>query len=188
MREIYRLRDPKVKSFICDLLIPDSLIELLINKKSVIRIDKENVNLGLNAKDLNDYETYENPGSGSFPTEHIKFVSYIAERLNRDKDIVVTTHSPYVLTSLNNLIFAGQLYDYVNANKKYSSKFIDGNKLKEIIPERKAIRPGDLSAYFVERGKLIDIIDHETGLIICEKIDEASVIIEREFDKLLQLT
>ena len=91
---------------------------------------------------------------------------------------MISTHSPYILTSLNNLLFAGQLY---------TDKKVDKNKLKDIIPQKYKLNPSEFNAYLIENGALIDLIDKESGLIRADKIDEISTQIADEFDALLSL-
>ena len=91
---------------------------------------------------------------------------------------MISTHSPYILTSLNNLLFAGQLY---------TDKKVDKNKLKDIISQKYTLNLNNFNAYLIENGALIDLIDKEIGLIRADKIDEISTQIADEFDTLLSL-
>lgn len=157
----------------------DSLIEFLINDKTVIRIDYDKTILKkLGKKDLNVCKFLNLPETSLFPTRQIDVVDSIGVNSNDDIDVVVYTHSPYILTALNNLIYAGILY----ADKK-----VDKDKLKDIMSARYTIEPGIVSAYHIEDGELINIIDEESGLIISEKLDEVSFLIEKEFDSLCNL-
>ena len=91
---------------------------------------------------------------------------------------MISTHSPYILTSLNNLLFAGQLY---------TDRKVDKNKLKDTISQKYTLNPSNFNAYLIENGALIDLIDKESGLIRADKIDEISTHIADEFDMLLSL-
>ena len=91
---------------------------------------------------------------------------------------MISTHSPYILTSLNNLLFAGQLY---------TDKKVDKNKLEDIISQKYTLNSSNFNAYLIENGALIDLIDKESGLIRADKIDEISTQIADEFDMLLSL-
>lgn len=157
----------------------DSLIEFLINDKTVIKIDYNKTILKkLGKKDLNVCKYLNLPETSLFPTRQIDVADSIGVNSNDDIDVVVYTHSPYILTALNNLIYAGILY----ADKK-----VDKDKLKDIMSARYTIEPGIVSAYHVEDGELINIIDDESGLIVSEKLDEVSFLIEKEFDSLCNL-
>ena len=157
----------------------NSLIQFLINGRTVIKINYEKTILkNLGKEYLNDFKSFELPEANWFPTRQIEVVGNIGVDLNDRIDVVVTTHSVYILCTLNNLMYAGMLY----ANEK-----VDKGKLSSIISKRYTIEPGSVSAYYIEDGRLIDLIDYETGLIVNEKLDEASFLIEKEFDSLCNL-
>ena len=120
----------------------------------------------------------EEPGSNLFPAQQKKIVFYLASLLQAKNkpDIIISTHSPYVLTLLNNLLFAGELY----AGKK-----VDKSKLENIIPQKYALNLNEFNAYLIKNGEAIDII--EDGLINADVIDEASTQIMDEFSALVDL-
>ena len=91
--------------------------------------------------------------------------------------MVITTHSPYILTSFNNLLQAGQLLES-GVNKK---------KLFKIVPEFEVLKPGELNAYAFEDGDVTSLIDEETGLISADLLDQVSEEIAVQFDELLDL-
>lgn len=157
----------------------DSLIEFLINGKSVIKIDYGKAILRkLGRKELNDYKGLDLPETHLFPIRQIDVANTIAVYSNDVVDLVVTTHSPYILTALNNLIYAGKLYTNEN---------IDKADLEDIICPRFAIEPGIVSAYYVEDGELTNILNDESGLIVADKLDQASILLADEFESLLDL-
>jgi predicted ATPase len=88
---------------------------------------------------------------------------------------IITTHSPYVLSVLNNLYLAGK----VNAERptKYKDSTMFGSRIK----------PGDLSAYAMANGCAISLIDPETDLINADAIDVVSSEISADFDSLLNI-
>lgn len=120
----------------------------------------------------------EEPESNLFPAQQKKIVFYLASLLKAKNkpDIMISTHSPYVLTSINNLLFAGELY---------ASKKVDKSKLENIIPQKYALNPSELNAYLIKNGEAIDMIDD--GLINADVIDEASTQIMDEFSALVDL-
>ena len=91
---------------------------------------------------------------------------------------MITTHSPYILTSINNLMQAGQL-----AKKD----IVDPRKLGQIVPKRYHVDPDDVAAYHFENGTATSIIDEEEGLIMADKIDDVSIDLSNQFNKLLDL-
>ncbi len=119
----------------------------------------------------------EEPEANVFPSTQYDLVRIFALMANEpilDASWVITTHSPYILSAFNNLIFAGQL-----GQDKHSKK-----KIK--IDERFWVKPGDFRAYSIYDGKSEPILS-ETGLINGEYLDSVSDRIGSEFDELLRL-
>jgi len=78
--------------------------------------------------------------------------------------LLITTHSPYVLTALNNLAYAGILSENFSLAKKEDEL----KKLYAIYSSEEQIPQGELAAYLVKDGTAKDIIDKETGLVDAE--------------------
>ena len=91
----------------------------------------------------------------------------------------ITTHSPYVLTALNNLLQAGLLYEESSEGVQH--------QLEKIISRYKSLDISDLSAYVLMNGKCSSIVCPDTGLIDAKVIDSVSDELAIEFDKLLNL-
>ncbi len=122
----------------------------------------------------------EEPEAHLFPTAQKKIVEIISTAYNlssKKSQMVITTHSPYILTSFNNLLQAGHLLEN-GANKR---------KLFKIVPESEILKPGELNAYAFENGDVTSLIDEETGLISAEMLDQVSEDIAVQFDQLLDL-
>ena len=95
---------------------------------------------------------------------------------NKNVYIAFSTHSPYMLSSLNCLLLAHQV-----ANEKPELK----NKVEKIVPSRYWLDIKNFSALKVVNGGIESII--KTKLILADKIDEVSEEIGDTFDKLLEL-
>jgi predicted ATP-dependent endonuclease of OLD family len=91
-------------------------------------------------------------------------------------DLVVTTHSPYILGAINNCLYA-----YLLANK------MKLDRVSEIISERHWIKPNDSVGWFVDRGELKSIVDKELGFLDAGVVDTAADIINKDYERLLQL-
>lgn len=90
--------------------------------------------------------------------------------------LVVTTHSPYMLTSLNN-----SMYAFVVGQR-------ESQDTSKIIDKKYWINPEDVSAYMLlTNGECEDIFDREEGLIKAEKIDSVSGFLNEQFDALLNI-
>jgi len=90
----------------------------------------------------------------------------------------ITTHSPYVLTSVNNLIEAGRVVSKDSKLKEQVSNIIGGNLFLNDV---------DVKAYSIIDGKVKDILNQEEGLIMADDIDDTSDKTEEEYIKLLEL-
>jgi ABC-type cobalamin/Fe3+-siderophores transport system ATPase subunit len=122
----------------------------------------------------------EEPEAHLFPATQREIVELMAETFRaREKEmcVVVTTHSPYILTALNNLLQAGQRYS--KADDALAAK------LGQIVPKSRSLNPGEVVAYTLENGGARSIITPETKLIDASIIDEVSTQIAVEFDRLL---
>jgi hypothetical protein len=88
----------------------------------------------------------------------------------------MTTHSPYILSALNNLLYAHKV---AQQDKK---EFVC-----DIIPESSWLDFKQTRAYFVNDGGVSGIMDEETGMVSAETIDSISDTLNREFEQLLDI-
>ena len=97
--------------------------------------------------------------------------------LNRtaSNNLILTTHSPYTLTVINNLIYAAKV------GAKYPKQ------TNAIIRKELWIPSDKVSAYLLQDGKSSDIMDTELGEIKAELIDGISDVINSQYDRLLEL-
>ena len=92
--------------------------------------------------------------------------------LNHGHKIIITTHSPYILSAFNNLLYAYQ----VSAKTK---------SVAHVINEKFWIDSKSTAVYFMSEAE--SIIDKELQLIKAEIIDSASQIINDEYNKLFDM-
>jgi len=124
----------------------------------------------------------EEPEAHLFPSAQRNIVELIATVFNYRKEqlqFFITTHSPYVLTALNNLLQAGLLYEESNE--------VVQHQLEKIVSRYKSLDISDLSAYVLKNGKCSSIVCPDTGLIDAKVIDSVSDELAIEFDRLLNL-
>lgn len=139
---------------------------------------------GLTGRDKNTSTLLfvEEPEAHLFPEAQSKIIegltSYINESKNRN--IFITTHSPYVLSKINNQIKAG-IIEKSTKDKDKSAK------LDSIINKNHRIENKNIRAYCIENGKVSNIIDDESGLINAQYLDEISNKIGNQFEELLDL-
>ena len=157
----------------------DSLIQLLINDKSVIKIEQDKIKVkNLGEKNLRSTSFISYPEANLFPTHFQEAANQIGVLLYNDIDVVVSTHSEMILEALNNLIIAGI---------HYNDKRVDKSKLKEVIPKNRTIKPNKISAYHIYNGELIDTINETTGLMFLDKLSGSYGAIGHLFTELSAL-
>ena len=129
------------------------------------------------------YSTFtiiEEPEAHLYPETQKAITELISLLANWQNQVMLTTHSPYILSALNNLLYAHKVG---NANDKAKWK-----EMNEIIPEPLWVDIDRVAAYLIRDTRTIEnIIDHELGIIIAEEIDSASRIILDKFDQILKL-
>lgn len=124
----------------------------------------------------------EEPEAHLFPSAQRNIVELIATVFNYRKEqlqFFITTHSPYVLTAVNNLLQAGLLYAESGEGMHH--------QLESIVSKYKSLDISDLSAYVLMDGKCSSIVCPDTGLIDAKVIDSVSDDLAIEFDRLLNL-
>ncbi len=135
----------------------------------------------------NQANTYiiEEPESNLFPNTQKDLLYHLITIINGTNystklknDLILTTHSPYILASLNNLLLAGKI------KEEQPIKF---TKAKKIVNGDFYISKNDLNVYAIKNGKAKSIISKETGLIAENELDHVSEEINYEFNALKNL-
>jgi hypothetical protein len=137
------------------------------------------------AKEGNTNFIIEEPELNLFPTSQKYLVGYLADKCTKgNNELLMTTHSPYVLSALNNLLFAYQVAQVLPERK---------DEIAEIIPESQWINPNDFSAYYIGEdaegtiGGIRSIFNKKTGLIGENELDSISEELGDEFDTLMNI-
>ncbi|MEI6334798.1 MAG: AAA family ATPase [Methylococcaceae bacterium] len=111
----------------------------------------------------------EEPEAHLFPTSQKQIISLIATIYNAcGHSFFITTHSPYILTAINNLVVGQDAYDKANGDTEKLKK------LEKVLATDELIRLEDVSAYTLNKGKLESIIDMENRLIGANLLDAVS--------------
>ncbi len=125
----------------------------------------------------------EEPEAHLFPNAQKSVIHILARIFNtqhRKFQYFITTHSPYILSSFNNLIYAGDIYEKIDTRKR--------KELFKIVNEKEILPPSQVSAFSIDsKGRLRSIIDPETKLIDQNILDNVSDDISTEFGKLMHL-
>lgn len=118
----------------------------------------------------------EEPESHLFPNAQKLITEFISLAKNDGNKILLTTHSPYILGTINNMLYADKI-----------SKKVNKVLLGEIIHPLKWLNYEKLSAYYVESGKIQSCLDEECEAIDSEIIDGASDEINMDYEKMVDL-
>ena len=104
---------------------------------------------------------------------------YIAAFLNKTKSqAIVITHSPYVLSSFNNLFYAGKCGKTTEYREIADS----------IIPEQSWLREDAFSAFIIEDSTLRNIKDDSLAMVDVGELDVVASRQDAEYEKLLHIS
>ena len=124
----------------------------------------------------------EEPEAHIFPQTQSDIIRYIVQNAqSSNSSFFITTHSPYVLSVFNNLLYAGLLYN------KFESDQHKKHQICEVIPKDLLISPDELSAYLIKDGESNTIIDKDSQLINGVDLDAISEYENDIFSKLIEL-
>ena len=109
----------------------------------------------------------EEPEQNLYPSSQIEVAKFLISCLNENvrNSLLITTHSPFILSTLNNLLYASK----INSKKVENQYKIDANVC---------------SAFLVQNGKIIDIFDRENQIIDTTVIDDCATLLNQQFDDL----
>ena len=128
----------------------------------------------------------EEPEINLFPTNQLELIRFIISKINQEKGIenlIITTHSPYILSILNLSILAGKIM-------KMKPELTDD--ITTILKPEFHLSSSEIEVFSL--GKQINgdiecesIIDSSTGMIKGNYLDAVSSIISTDFNKLNRL-
>jgi len=127
----------------------------------------------------NVFVVIEEPEAHLFPKTQKKVIEYISYFFNSNNNqVIIATHSPYLLTAANNLLYAGRVgkNNYENINK--------------IISNKKWLDFDRFDAYLVgadEEQYIRSIVDDELEEIIAEEIDGVSDEIRKIYSDIFNM-
>ena len=169
----YRLRGER------EFLVIDDKHQIPFNYASSVQQESLWVFLQLYALMLREEPAFviiEEPEAHIYPTLQHKVFEFITEFTNiNNSSVLVTTHSPYILTSANVLYYGGRLSQYENS----------GDDLEKILSSSKYIYPDQFTAWKLNAGGGVEsLVDEEYGELRSSLIDEVSEEIDRLYTKL----
>ena len=126
----------------------------------------------------------EEPEQNLFPENQREVLNFIASRLagGSDRQCVITTHSPYMLSCLNVLMLASKL-DVEESVKA---------EVEKIVPPSSMVNPDSVAAYSLDPNDedgiyCKSLISEKTGMVSVNALDTASLFIGEDFDRLARL-
>ena len=129
----------------------------------------------------------EEPEAHLFPIAQKDLIELLALMVNQNNDnqLIITTHSPYVLTVFNNLLFAQRVVD-----KNLSAEA----EVAELIPKEFWLKAKDFSAYSLGNASIHEepeycesIFNNQTGAIQQNYLDAVSEMLGGDFNYLYSL-
>ena len=136
-----------------------------------------------NAKNLSIF--IEEPELSLFPSAQRRLINRLVRDCfneNKQKDCTIrlafATHSPYILTSLNNLLLAGEI-----AKSKPDKK----EEINKIIPKEYWLTMEQIGVFSIENGVVKSAFYEDENLINGDYLDSLSNEINEEFSKLLDI-
>lgn len=122
----------------------------------------------------------EEPEAHLFPAAQSKLLDVLVEVVlsqAEGRNLILTTHSPYILSKVNVLLKAGQL----SRRKRRIAE------IGEIVPRSCWLRYEDVTAHSIEGGAVSSIMNDEHKLVDAGFLDQISNVISDQFLALLDL-
>jgi hypothetical protein len=121
----------------------------------------------------------EEPELNLYPTIQHQLVETIIEQCQKRNDnLIITTHSPYILSTLDNLLKSGVI---TSENPGLAAE------VEKIIPKSKWIQFEQICCYYFDNGSAMDILNYEHRAIDTNSLDDISIHLASINDKLLNL-
>lgn len=121
----------------------------------------------------------EEPELNLYPSIQKELIEFLIEKTQKVGDkLIITTHSPYVLTTIDNLIQANNVVQLHKEQRK---------EVNHIIPSKLWVDFDKVSCYFVANGTAQKTLNEEFRTIGASNIDDVSIELGKTFDELMDL-
>jgi predicted ATPase len=151
--------------------IDDKLLEINLVAEGFRKIAMLSYLMANGSLDSNSILFWDEPESNMHPKLIDNIVEFIVFLANRGMQIFISTHSPYVIESINN-----HLKRY-----KIDNKDIKDKSISKLTP----LNPQDTKAYLLDNQKYISLIDEQLGLIddkLLENFNDITLLYEKMRD------
>ena len=125
----------------------------------------------------------EEPEQNLFPQNQFEMLGFVTSKLwhpSQRRQFIITTHSPYLLSSLNVLMLAYKLHHIEDVREE----------AEKIIGPGYTVNPDDVSVFALDPNSEVyckSLISEKTGLVSVNELDSVSEVIGNDFDKLYRL-
>lgn len=125
----------------------------------------------------------EEPEQNLFPENQFEVLGFITSKFwksNKQRQFVITTHSPYILASLNVLMLAYRLHQNEDVREQ----------VEEIVKPGFTVNPDNVAVYSLNpdgEEYCKSLISEKTGLVSVNELDSVSEIIGDDFERLYSL-
>ncbi len=122
----------------------------------------------------------EEPEQNLLSTSQKRLMEFLVEYVNEfGHSLLITTHSPYILTALENLMMAEKVGT--------ENEGIFKGKTNKIVEEKYWIDQKEINAYYLNEGQETDLMLREDTLIDKDYIDAASDMVNESFEEFLRM-
>lgn len=121
----------------------------------------------------------EEPELNLYPSTQKKLMEFLVEKCTKNGNkLIITTHSPYILTALNNHITAHNV-------AKVRPELAD--EVASKMPKEQWLDCDKVGAYYVDNGTAENIMHKEHALIDYSKFDEIADELGETYDSLIEM-
>jgi hypothetical protein len=122
------------------------------------------------------FTVIEEPEAHLFPEAQKNMMHMLTLFANQSENqLMFTTHSPYILTPLNNLLLA----HHIGQSKREA--------VEQIVDPDLWIDPNRFECYYVDHGAINSVMDRHTGIIDLAGLDAVSGTLNDQYDQLTKL-
>lgn len=127
-----------------------------------------------------DIFVIEEPELNLYPSSQKDLVEFIIARINQSGNdkLIITTHSPYLLTTIDNLIQAKKVADLKPESKQEVAGLVNTNAW---------ISFDRISCYYFDKGTCKSTLDLENQSIGPSNIDDVSISLSETYERLLTI-
>lgn len=139
------------------------------------------IDYAINTNSFNSF-VIEEPEQNLFPKNQFEMLGFFTSKLwySQRMQFIITTHSPYMLSSLNVLMLAYKLHHIEEVREE----------TEKIIAPGFTVSPDDVAVYSLDPNSeeyCKSLMSEKTGLVSVNELDSVSEIIGDDFDRLYDL-